>query len=160
MDCKRAKELILLDYADGVLKGHALGELESHLVSCSSCRGLAESVMSAGKLLRSAARADAPQFVWNRIRSEISELPERSGFMETLSERIRRGLHHLRPAIMATATIIVLVFVLATARLVSYMSYTAALSAREDVINMISLNGEELAGEKYDIGTSAETFFL
>lgn len=50
------------------------------------------------------------------------------------------------------------VFVLATARLVSYVEYSSALSAREDIFNMVSLNGDN--GSKYNIGTSAETFFL
>ena len=160
MDCRRAKGLVLSEYADGVLRGHALEELESHLRSCSSCRRLAEGVTSAGELLKSAARADAPQAVWDGIRAEISRLSIRKGITETVLERIRYGLYHLRPAVVATATIIILIFVLATARLVSYMSYSAALSAREDIINMVSLNGEEPGIGDYDIGTSAETFFL
>ena len=159
MDCKRAKELILLDYADGVLRGRSLEEIESHLKSCSSCRGLAEGVISAGKLLKSQARADAPQAVWNRICAEISRLSNKTGFAETLLERIRYGFYHLRPAVVATAAIVILLFALATARFVSYMNYSAPLSAREDIVSMISLNGENGSGE-YDIGTSAETYFL
>lgn len=157
MDCKRAKGLVLSDYTDGVLRGHALEELESHLRSCPSCRGLAEGAASAGELLKSAARAGAPQVVWDRIRAEISGLSARKGLAETVLERLRYGLYHLRPAVVATATIIILLFVLATARLVSYINYSAALSAREDILNMASLNDEN--GD-YDIGTSAETFFL
>ena len=159
MDCKRAKGLILSDYTDGVLRGHALEELESHMRACSSCRRLAEGLTSAGELLRSAARADAPQAVWNRIRAEISRLSVKRGFAETVLERLRYGLYHLRPAVVATAAIIMLIFVLATARLVSYMNYSAALSAREDIMNMVSLNNESGSGE-YDIGTSAEVYFL
>ncbi|MCX5680501.1 MAG: zf-HC2 domain-containing protein [Candidatus Omnitrophica bacterium] len=160
MDCKRAKGLVLSDYTDGVLRGHALEELELHLRSCSSCRRLAEGVTSTGELLKSAARVDAPQAVWNRIRAEISRILIKEGFVETVLERIRYGLYHLRPTVMATAAIIVLIFVLATARFVSYMNYSAALSVREDIVNMVSLNGEERGSGEYDIGTSAETFFL
>lgn len=159
MDCKRAKGLILADYADGILRGHALLELELHMGSCSSCRRLAEGLMSAGELLRSAPRADAPQAVWSRIRSEISRLSVKRELIEIFLERLRYGLYHLRPAVMATAAIIALIFVLATARFVSNMNYSAALSAREDIMNMVSLNGDSERGE-YDIGTSAETYFL
>ena len=160
MDCRRAKGVILSDYADGVLRGHALEELEIHIRSCSSCRELAEGLMSAEELLKSAARADVPQAVWGRIRAEISRLSIKKGLIEDLSEKIRYGFYHLRPAVMATAAIIALLFVLATARLVSYMDYSAALSARNDIINMVSLNGDERGAGEYDIGTSAETYFL
>ena len=160
MDCRISKGLILSEYADRTLRGHALSELEVHLRSCSSCRSLGEDVRSAGKLLKSTARADAPQAVWGRIRVEITGLSAKKGFVKTVLEKIQYGLYHLRPAVMATAAIIVLLFVQATARLVSYMNYSAALSAREDIINMVSLNGEERGIGEYDIGTSAETFFL
>ena len=160
MDCKRAKGLVLSEYSDGVLRGHALEELESHLRSCSSCSRLAEGVTSASKLLKSAARVDAPQVIWNRIRAEISRLSTKKGFVGTILERIRYGLYHLRPIVVATAAIAVLIFVLATSRLVSYINYSAQLSAREDIINMISLNNEEGDSGAYDMGTPAEAYFL
>jgi len=127
--------------------------------SCSSCRRLAEGLTSTGELLRSTVRADAPQAVWNRIRAEITQLSAKKGFVETLLEKVRYGFYHIRPAVLATAAIAVLLFVLATAKLVSYTSYSAALSAREDMINMVSLNDDNGNGG-YNIGTSVETFFL
>ena len=160
MDCKRAKGLVLSDYTDGVLKGRALEELELHLRSCLPCHKLAEDAVSTGELLRRAAKTDAPQAVWERIRGEITRLSIRKGFFETVLDRIRYGLYHLRPAVVATATIVILLFVLATAKFVSYMNYSATLSARDGMINMVSLNGEENIGEGYDIGTSAEIYFL
>jgi len=159
MDCKRAKGLILSDYADGALRGHALEELKSHLGSCSSCRRLAENLILAGESLRSAPRAEAPKAVWDGILSEISRLSAKKGFAGTVLERIRYGLYHLRPAVAAAAAVIALLFVLATARLVFYANYSAALSQREDIINMISLNGGT-GEEDFDIGTSAEMYFL
>lgn len=159
MDCRRAKDLILLDYTDEVLKAGALEDLESHLASCTSCRGLAESVKSVGRLIKSIARQDAPQTVWQGICSEVAGLSVKKRFAGTVSDRVRYALYHLRPAVVATAAIILLVFVLATARLVSYMEYSSALSAREDIFNMVSLNGENGRGE-YDIGTLSEAYFL
>ncbi len=159
MDCKRAEGLILADYMDDALRGRAFRELEAHLVSCSSCRKLFESATSAGELYKSAARADAPQAVWGRIRAEITGLSAKKGIAETILERIKYGLYHLRPAVVATAAVMILLFVLATAKLAAYVNYSAALSAREDIINMISLNGETGSGE-YDIGTSAEAYYL
>jgi len=141
------------------LRGHALEELESHMRSCPSCRRLAEGLTAAGELLRSAARADAPQAVWDRIRAEISRLSIKKGFSKTLLERLRYGLYSLRPVVVATAAVAVLLFVLATARLVSYMNHSPALSARENIIDLVSLSSGSESGE-YDIGTSAETFFL
>jgi hypothetical protein len=160
MDCKIAKELVLSDYTDGVLSGRALQELESHLRSCSSCRSLAEGIVSARELLRSSPRIDAPQAVWGRIRAEIARLSVKKALIETFLERVRYGFYHLRPVVVATAAIITLLFILATARFASYMNLSAALSAREDIINMVSLNGEERGNEKYDMGTSAELYFL
>jgi len=159
MNCKIAEGLILSDYTDGVLQGRALEELDAHLILCASCRKLAENVKSTCQLLKSTGKVDAPQAVWDGIRSEIAELSARKGFAGIVSERIRYALHHLRPAVVATAAIILLVFVLATARLISYANYSAELSTRESIINMVSLNGENGNGD-YDIGTSAETFFL
>lgn len=159
MDCRRAKGLILSEYADGVLRGHALEELESHMRSCSSCHRLAEGMVSAAELLKSAARADAPQAVWNRIRAEISRLSAKKGFVGTALDSIQYGFYHLRPVIIATAATLVLLFVLATAKLVSYVNYSSALSAREEIISMISLNGDN-SSDTYSIGTSAETYFL
>ena len=160
MDCRRSKGLILSDYADKMLSGPALEALESHLRSCSSCRKLAEEIMSTGKLLRSSARPDVPQVIWGRIRAEITGLSMNRGVIETVLERIRYGLYHLRPAVVATAAIVTLLFMLATARLVFNMNYSAALSQREDVINMVTLGGDEPGGGEYDIGTTAETYFL
>lgn len=160
MDCRRAKGLILSEYADGLLRGHALEELESHTRSCSSCRRLAEGVTKAGELFKSAVRADAPQGVWNRIRADLAGLSaDNESAAEGFLDRIRYGLYRLRPAVMAAAAVIILLFALATARLVSYMNYSADVSAREDMINMVSLNGEGAAGD-YDIGTSVEAYFL
>ncbi|MEI6863105.1 MAG: zf-HC2 domain-containing protein [Candidatus Omnitrophota bacterium] len=160
MNCRKAKGLILLDYADGVLKGRELKELEAHLKLCSSCRRLAEAEALAAELLRSSGRADVPQAVWGRVRGEITRISMKREFTEIVLDRIRYGLYRLRPVVMATAAVIVLLFVLATARLVSYMSYSATLSAREDIVGMVSLNGEEGENEGYSIGTSAETYFL
>lgn len=160
MDCKRAKGLVLSEYADGVLKGHALEELESHLRSCLSCRRLAEDMRSTCALLKSAPRLEAPRAVWDRLRFGISKLSAKKTFAETIQENLRYGFYRIRPAIAATAAITVLLFVLATARFVSQLSYPAALPAGEDIINMVSLNGDAREDGSYDIGTSAETYFL
>lgn len=157
MNCKRAKDLILLDYADGALKGHVLEELESHILSCPSCRRLAEDVAYTGRLFESAGRAEAPMAVWNRIRSELAGLPRANGFIAKALDRIRSGLYDLRPAIVATAAVAMLVFVLMAARIISDINYNKAISARDDTINMISLNDDN---GKYDMGTQAEKLLL
>lgn len=160
MDCRRSKGLILSDYTDKMLRGPVLEELESHLRSCSSCRRFAEEVVSTSKLLRSSSRPDVPQVIWDRIRAEVIGPSMKRGVIETALESIRYGLYHLRPAVVTTAAIVTLLFMLATARLVYNMNYSAAFSQREDIINMVTLGGDEPGGGEYNIGTTAETYFL
>mgnify|MGYP001297486159 CR=1 FL=1 len=159
MDCRRAKGLILSEYSDGLLRGHALEELKSHMGACPSCHRLAESVKSTGDLLRSSIKADAPQVVWDRIVADISGLSLKRNLAETVSDRFKYVFYRLRPAVVAAAAVVILVFALATVSIISNINYSTDLAAREDIINMISLNGDG-GSDTYSMGTSVETYFL
>lgn len=159
MKCKRAEDLILSEYAEGRLKGRDLEELNGHIDNCPSCRELAGGVISAGKTLRSSGRQAPPDFVWQRVQDKLSARQGIFEVFEDFLDALGYGLYRLKPAVVATATIVVLVFVLAAARMISEHNYYAAFSAREEIVSMISLNGDNSSAE-YEIGTSAEDFFL
>lgn len=148
MNCKKAKGLILSEYADGLMRGHELEELESHLRACYQCRSFASDIVSAGKLFRSAGRTEAPAVVWDRIRARISE------------SLVKPDILRMKPAFVAVAAAVVFLFFLATARIVSDRVYHVSISAGEEIISMASLQNPNPAGEYDDIGTSIETFLL
>jgi hypothetical protein len=158
MECKKAKGLILSEYADGVLRGHALEELEAHLRSCPNCRSFASDIVSAGRLFKTSGRKEAPPVIWERIRAEITVMMGKPAPGEGLFVRVRDRISHLRPAMVAVAAAVLLVFILTAARIVSdNNSYMRAIAAEEMVPTyyMHSSNGAE-----YGIGTSVEEFLL
>ncbi|MCX5667315.1 MAG: zf-HC2 domain-containing protein [Candidatus Omnitrophica bacterium] len=159
MNCKRAEKLILTDYIDGNLKGRALEEIELHIRSCPGCHALAQDLKAAGKLFRAVPRQEAPSEVWRKIRDEISAAPVRRYFPEIALEYARYHLSHLKPAIVMAGAAVLLLFVLATMRLMPHKDYLEA-AIQQDDIAAISYGSDEEDGSEYDLGTPAEMFFL
>jgi anti-sigma factor RsiW len=144
MNCKIAKELILLDYADGIMAGSALEELESHIKVCRHCRTFAANTISAIRLFREAGQVEAPQAVWDKVLTKVS---------------VSRYFYRAKPVLMAVASAVILIFGLITARIiVDRNSYLSSL-AGEEIISIVSLQNWSANGE-YDMGTSVEAFLL
>jgi len=162
MNCKTAADLILTDHIDGNIEARASGELNEHLKSCPDCRLLAEEAKRAGAIFQGQARKDPPPEVWRNIRAEIEEARE-NGYLATFFEKMRFVLSNLKPAAVAIGAVVILLVFAATVRFTSMGNYAEIIQAREDVIDMISLNGDTAASESvpgYDLGTPAEIYFL
>jgi anti-sigma factor RsiW len=158
MECKKAKGIILSDYADGLLRGHALEELEAHLRSCPQCRSFASDIVSAGKLFRSHGRETAPAVVWERIRAEIVSAMGKPGVLGAALDRVRQGLSGLKPSVAAVTAAALLVFLVVAARVMHERSDYLSAIAAEGIVPTEYLYGAN--GSEYDMGTSVEEFLL
>jgi len=159
MNCKRVEKLILTDYIDGNLKGRALEKIEAHLGSCPGCRALADELRGASKLFRAVGRQEAPAGIWHKIRDDISAISARRYFPETALEYLRYHLSRLRPAVVIASAAVLLIFIFTAVRLIPQKNSPES-SSGQNYINAISYNGDGESPEEYDLGTSAEMFFL
>ena len=75
MNCKHVQEIILTDYSDGELSKTRLREIDTHLMSCLSCRLLAQKVrLSALEPFKGENVHRGPdEFVWSQIKRRIQE---------------------------------------------------------------------------------------
>ena len=161
MNCKRIEELIITDYCDGNLKGRALEEVESHLVSCTNCLRLAQEVKSASKLFRGALeRQDPPGYLWRRVRDEISANPVRVHYTESVFGRLRYSLSHSRPAFVMASAAVMILFVLTITRLMPHKDRLETTAAEDDILTMTSYSNGQEEESSYDFGTAAERYFL
>ena len=149
MDCRKMREIILTDYTDKKLSGHALTEVEAHLASCTQCRELASGVVSLENTLRSARRISPPPELWERIRAEFSRENSGAALARKFFESIRLLTLRFRPAIVAVACAIIIFAVLAVARLTPQKG-----SETESLVSM----GENGSNADYDFGTPEESF--
>lgn len=157
MRCKRMEEIILTDYIDGNLKGHALQEVESHLGSCPECRRLAEEAKTASGLLKAAPRHEAPPRVWNSIRAAIDAGPAKTHFAGSILERLRFFLPYPKPALVLATAVLLVLFVLTVARLMPGNGYIRDGAEQDDIFLISSING---GGDETGFGTPAEDFLL
>jgi len=159
MKCKRMEKVILTDYIDGNLKGRALEEIELHIRSCPGCHALAKELKDAGKLFRSVSEEAAPAKVWHNILAEVSAAPARWVFLSNALEYARSYLSHLKPAVVMASAAVLILFALATFRLMPHNDYLDTAVTRDDILAASFYNEEDDAPE-YDLGTAAEMFFL
>ena len=161
MNCKNARDIILTDYIDGDLKVRALGGVEEHLKACPACRGFAEDAKKSSALFKNPIRKDPPPEIWSNIRTEISRKAYRPGFIQEALEKMRYILPNFRPAVVAISAAVVLLVAAAAVRFVSIGNYAETIQARDDIIAMVSINGNADESESgYDLGTPAEVYFL
>lgn len=116
MNCEKARKLILTDFADNELDAARMMAVTGHISSCPSCRQLAEDLAgSAIKPFASAAREEAPEHLWQGIRSVITghRIP-RGSFLPNLTN----NLFGLRGIIVGSFSLAaaVLVFMLFASR--------------------------------------------
>lgn len=159
MDCKRARELVLTDYADGFLRGRDLEELEKHMGLCEGCRRYAGEVKSAGEALRAVRIQQAPPGLWDKVKEETGL---RRGISLTGAAsfgRIPDLLRALRPVAAAVAAAAVLIVVLASARIAFHNAASPATTEQYDIFALASSDWNGDAGV-YDVGTAEEEFFL
>ncbi len=72
MDCERARDLILTDWADGELPADEASLLARHLATCAACRVLADRVTAETVMpLRAASRSEPGLALWMRVQAGI-----------------------------------------------------------------------------------------
>jgi len=72
MDCKKVRELILMDYLDGEANDGLRSQINIHFARCHSCREF--SFLAKDNLLKpfnNISKAKLPESVWQRIKEEI-----------------------------------------------------------------------------------------
>ncbi len=102
MRCERIQELILTDYMDRELDEKLVREVDAHILSCSACREFKRlAVQKAAEPFKAVQGAQAPSYIWERVKQEIFAEPE------------RRSVIHFRPVIAfaAAAVVIIAIFI-------------------------------------------------
>jgi len=164
MKCAKCKELIMTDYADGELDQKLQKEVTAHLETCAGCRGLKEALLKkAVEPLKSALKVKPPEFIWQNIRERIisEEEPDAQSALSVLRERLNRIFAVPKP-VMATAAVILIVFVLVVGGLSIYRQPANDYSAAES--EFFSTEFGEYNGNAdfsdADLGTSVEVFLM
>ncbi|MCK9582891.1 MAG: zf-HC2 domain-containing protein [Endomicrobiales bacterium] len=72
MNCKKIKELLLTDYADGCIKANDSADLNEHLLACAQCNAYKEKLFSnVINPLRVQARVQVPSYLQAKVRSAV-----------------------------------------------------------------------------------------
>jgi len=160
MRCKKAQDLLMTSYLDGLGAEKEQLEVKKHLTVCLSCRELEEQVLAEHKVLQHAKAFKVPDHLWqniqNRIISEgLKEHPV--GVLESL----KRYIFNPRPAVILTGALTVLI-------MVAFFSGTAIqkkqLAMEENNIEKAIVYYYSLSSDKdegiYDFGSRVEEYFL
>jgi len=157
MRCEMMKDIILIDYIDGRLKGDALRDVESHLSSCAACRKLAEEAMALSASLKSFPKEAPAPGVWRAIERELIAFPAKTQFADNVLERLRSFIPHPRPAfVMATVTAIIIFTLIA----VRFIPVTGNIPYEMEEYDIFSASSVNTIGEDGGFGTELEDAFL
>lgn len=110
MHCKKAQNLLMTSYLDGLGTEKERLEIKKHLAGCLSCRKLEERLLAQHKILQHAKAFKVPDHLWQNIQNRIiSEgLKERPvGALEL----VKRYIFSPRPAVILTGALTVLIMV-------------------------------------------------
>jgi len=70
MNCKKIKELLLTDYADGCANANEMSTINTHLTSCAQCSAYKDRLFSdVINPLRAQAHAQVPSYLQAKVRS-------------------------------------------------------------------------------------------
>jgi len=118
MRCEEVQELILSDYMDGELGDERRRDVEAHLGDCEACREFkAAAFARAGATLKEAPRADAPSYIWERVKQKIAaQAAERSNIRMSAADLMGKMLSSLarvpKPALAFAAAAVVIIAVI------------------------------------------------
>jgi len=155
MNCKKIKELLLTDYADGCIKVNDLADLNEHLSVCAQCNAYKEKLFSnVINPLRAQARVQVPSYLQAKVRSAV--YVENSKGHCVFS--VFYFLHNWK-GFGAICGLFMLAFLL------MYTPNKKAENISDEHINYLTetIYGESLqanASESSDFGTVVETYLL
>jgi anti-sigma factor RsiW len=162
MDCKKIRELLLTDHADGEASYRYRRIIKDHLASCGECRALERRIREVSrKPFKNVPTAVPPPEIWDKIKAELAGSP--SPREESLYARLRElaaGILTVRRPVIA--------FAAATALLMAIVITLLPPSRTNGIGEYLEEQAEffmypETGGENSqypDFGTSIEEYFL
>ena len=155
MNCKKIKELLLTDYADGCMEANDLTDLNKHLSTCAQCNEYKERLFSdIINPLRAQSCVHVPSYLQAKVRSAVyNESSKRHNMFSILN------LLHGWKGVASMCGLFVV------ALLLMYTPNKKAENVSNEHINYISetVYGENLQAnnsESLNFGTAVETYLL
>jgi len=165
MNCKRTQELIMTDYSDNEANDALRKDVERHLNSCNGCRDFKRNLEEAAiQPFRTTEKVKPPDFVWNRIKENItSEKEEKRNVLFNLRDSLYNVFAVRKPAFAVTAVIVTIIIALFLARPPFNGTKLVNNYVGEQIEFLILLDvnaTDSLDGEYADLGTSIEEYLL
>jgi hypothetical protein len=119
MNCKKAKNLILIDYLDGCIKGQAKNDIEDHIKQCNDCRGF---LLAARKTViepfDGAMREKTPESVWQNLQAKITKKHKQNYYnpIHLFLERLRSLTFIPKPRLVFVSVLSILLIVVLSIR--------------------------------------------
>jgi len=163
MECKKVKELLMTDYADGELSEKLHREIIAHLGACPECRRFEIRIKeSAVNPIRKADREYPPSYLFGKIKDKI--YTEREAASVSGAAGLRSGLSRffsmLRPALAVSAVAVAVFGLVVLMRPTRTGNGSVNLYLTEQAEFIAGLGSETTASLKGDLGTSIEEFLL
>lgn len=165
MDCRRIRELVLTDLADGELNENMRREVAEHIGSCASCEEFRRTVSEkALGVFRMAHRQEPPAYLWSRIREKVvSGASRRQGALDRFIEAIGSIFSALgrlpKPALVFAATGVVIIALVMARPLIR--DHAANIYLAEQAEFMARLDTAESNGNNFfdiEVRTGTENF--
>jgi hypothetical protein len=155
MNCKKIKELLLTDYADGCIRANDLADLNKHLLICAQCNAYKERLfLNVINPLRAQTRAQVPSYLQAKVRSAIYVENSKGHSVFSVFNFLRgwRGVASMCGLFMI-------------ALLLMYTPNKKAENISDEHINYLTetVYGESLqanTSESSEFGTAVETYLL
>ncbi len=158
MWCRKIRELLKSDYLDTELGEEESGLIKAHLAECASCRKLEEELVSHRELFQGAKLPAPPDRVWQNIRESIvAEQLSQGSFFDKVLARLRRSLFVLRPAIILTGALAMIIFAAFLSGTLTRRGTSLSIQETDVVLYSPKTLSDGLA---YDFGTKIEEYFL
>lgn len=162
MNCAKVRDLLLTDYVDGRLSQGFVSRIDSHCVSCATCRALSEAVKKTSAGMRLSERFEAPAHVWQNISSVLAESDAaRVGFIDTIIGKLRALLFAHKPAFAVTTMVTVILMGALTVKVPAYRNQRMVNAYLEEQAQMyLNSNGDEQFEESVSMGSGTGQFYL
>jgi len=88
MNCKKFKEILITDCIDGELSREQQKSADEHINACADCRQFKEDIMkNAVSPFKAVEKAAPPEYIWNNIRTAITENSRKSSALPSFFKR-------------------------------------------------------------------------
>lgn len=109
MKCDKVRDLLLTEYADGMLSKEMKKGVVSHLATCPACRKYASTVQKAAiDPFHAVDESKPPERVWEHLRQKIAAEEDRRlvpGVINGIVQSLWNALH-TAPGLAATASVV------------------------------------------------------